>query len=60
MELKSERPSLDAETRLVLIVPLWNWNLVGGIGSNDERSLNCTFMELKSVVYMCSVRGHKS
>ena len=32
---------------IVLIVPLWNWNLDGFKSTNVEDSFNRTFMELK-------------
>ena len=39
----------QAALRVVLIVPLWNWNIVDKAKNEAKISFNCTFMELKSV-----------
>ena len=48
MELKFEKLRREAELRLVIIVPLWNWNIgTYGIEVKGLLSYNRTFMELK-------------
>ena len=40
--------------RMVLIVPLWNWNKTYFANDGDGVSFNRTFMELKSVFFLTS------
>ena len=49
MELKSAKVADAQSAFLVLIVPLWNWNLGAYAGKGVGNGFNCTFMELKSV-----------
>ena len=46
MELKCRSDSCRTIT-IVLIVPLWNWNIFYVVYEGDAESSNCTFMELK-------------
>ena len=48
MELKYFYRNEQWEDSKVLIVPLWNWNLVIDEKTYNNLSFNCTFMELKS------------
>ena len=51
MELKLHIPYKSLANALVLIVPLWNWNInVENCSLTASLSFNCTFMELK---YIC-------
>ena len=47
MELKLPAIWDAAFERVVLIVPLWNWNDAKQQYSTDHEGSNCTFMELK-------------
>ena len=48
MELKRKCNILNCQLKIVLIVPLWNWNIVEPYGYNIvDGSINCTVVELK-------------
>ena len=47
MELKCVSESVKAESKPVLIVPLWNWNSRKQLVKAISRRFNRTFMELK-------------
>ena len=41
----------------VLIVPLWNWNRVLYVDTEQEKGLNRTFMELKQAIRAAATTG---
>ena len=47
MELKCSINGSGRTTIVVLIVPLWNWNVDGSCGNKASFCFNRTFMELK-------------
>ena len=47
MELKWRNRTFANRTKIVLIVPLWNWNLEEDRLPLIVGCFNCTFMELK-------------
>ena len=58
MELKLRCERYVGERNLVLIVPLWNWNVKSYV-TNDSRleRSNRTFMELKCEVFDMMTTG---
>ena len=47
MELKFFSKSFNLSKDCVLIVPLWNWNVIEDVPEPKIESSNRTFMELK-------------
>ena len=47
MELKLNITSRSLVCSRVLIVPLWNWNVIGSFSCDYAQGFNRTFMELK-------------
>ena len=55
MELKCDITSQAGEFVLVLIVPLWNLNVIAIRGKACKACSNRTFMELKLAKVFCKV-----